>query len=78
MTSSLTLFDEVVDASGLAQVIAPFAISRLLVSAGVVPPQDVTPESLRDALPALEEGLAAYLRDEGLEQAVSRVRALAG
>jgi hypothetical protein len=77
LTSSPTLFDEVVDASGLAQVIAPFAISRLLVSAGVLPPQDVTPEGLRDALPALEEGLAAYLRDEALEQAVTRVRALA-
>ena len=78
MSAQPTLFDEVVESSGLAEMIAPFAVSRLLVAADVVPPQNLTPDRLRHALPTLEQGLGAYLRGDELEQAVAKLRALAG
>ncbi len=70
------LFDALVRASGLSEVIAPFTISRLLVRADV-PPGVLTPDDLARALPVVEEGLAVYLRDEELERARQDVRALA-
>jgi len=75
--SSGPLFDRVVAASGLNEVIAPFTISRLLVRADV-PPGDLTPDALVRALPVLDEGLAVYLRGEELEHARQELRALAG
>ena len=70
------LLDEVVDASGLTSLIAPFTVSRLLISAGVTP-QEITPTDLRGALPYLERGLSVYLDDDELQQALGRLRALA-
>ena len=77
MNASAGLFDEVVEASGLAEVIAPFAISRLLVRAGVSP-RELTREDLTRALPELEQGLAVYLHGEELVRAVDALRRLAG
>jgi hypothetical protein len=71
-----TLFDQVVEASGLAAVVAPFTVSRLLLRADVQP-DGLTRESLSRALPELEAGLAVYLRDDELDRAVAAVRALA-
>jgi hypothetical protein len=76
MTSAPTLFDEVVEASGLNSLIAPFTVSRLLLSADVQP-QELTPGALTDALPHLEEGLAVYLRGEDLARALEQIRRLA-
>ena len=76
MNAAPTLFDEVVRATGLVELIAPFTVSRLLVSAEVVP-QEMTAEDLERALPTLEQGLAVYLDDEGLAAARERLRALA-
>ena len=76
MNASTTLFDEVVQASGLMDLIAPYAISRLLISADVAP-RELTPADLRRALPQLEEGLKVYLDAEQLEQAVDALRRLA-
>lgn len=70
------LLEEVVEASGLTALIAPFTISRLLISAGVSP-QELTPEALRGALPELERGLAVYLDPDELQRALGRLRALA-
>ena len=77
MTTTRALFDRVVEASGLNDVIAPFTVSRLLISAGVVP-DELTPEALATVLPYLEHGLAVYLRGEELEEAMRAIRALAG
>ena len=76
MNASTELFDEVVAASGLADVIAPFAISRLLVRAGVSP-RDLTREDLARALPELEQGLSVYLKGDDLQRAVDALRRLA-
>ncbi len=77
MNASATLFDEVVAASGLVELIAPFTVSRLLVAGGVSP-RDMTVEDLRRALPNLEQGLAVYLGADELERAVAELRRLAG
>ena len=70
------LLDRVVEASGLMPLIAPFTVSRLLITADVSP-RDLTPADLRRALPDLERGLAVYLSDEQLEEAGRRLRQLA-
>jgi len=76
VTATPTLFDQVVEASGLADVVAPFTVSRLLLRADVQP-DTLTPESLSRALPEIEAGLAVYLRDDELDRAVAAVRELA-
>jgi hypothetical protein len=76
VTQPVSLFDRVVEASGLMPVIAPYTISRLLVSARISP-RDLTPGELRAVLPDLERGLAVYLDPEPLEQALVRLRGLA-
>jgi hypothetical protein len=76
VNAQATLFDEVVRASGLVDLIAPFAISRMLVSAGVASPRDITPDELQRALPSLEEGLSTYLRGDDLDAARDALRRL--
>jgi hypothetical protein len=76
VNTSAELFEAVVEASGLASVIAPYAVSRLLVRAGVQP-RELTRADLARALPELERGLAVYLQGEELERAVAAVRRLA-
>lgn len=69
------LFDAVVEASGLLALIAPYTISRLLIGAGASP-QGLTRDELQDALPHLEAGLAVYLSEEELAQAMANLREL--
>ena len=76
MNASANLFDEVVAASGLMDLIAPYAVSRLLISADVTP-RELTSADLRRALPQLEQGLQVYLDAEQLERAIAALRALA-
>ena len=76
MNASDTLFDAVVQASGLVELIAPFTISRLLVAADVSP-QQMTRSDLERAMPQLQQGLAVYLGPDDLERAVADLRALA-
>ena len=76
MNASANLFDKVVRASGLVELIAPFAISRLLVAADVSP-RDMKPGDLQRALPQLERGLSVYLGAAELEAAVAELRRLA-
>ena len=70
------LFGEVVTASRLSGVIARFTVSRLLISAGVLP-AEMTPGDLAGALPRLEEGLSVYLHDDDLSAALTEIRRLA-
>ncbi|HWH04951.1 MAG TPA: hypothetical protein VNT23_00780 [Gaiellaceae bacterium] len=70
-------FDEIIAASGLAPLVAPFTITRLLIKAGVTPAR-VDAAGLQKALPELERGLAVYLAPEQLEEALARLRDLAG
>ena len=76
MSTSASLFDAVVEASGLVSLIAPFTVSRLLVAAGVSP-QELTPRDLERALPELEKGLAVYLAEDELERSLASMRRLA-
>ena len=76
MNASGGLLDEVVEASGLTALIAPFTVSRLLISAGVTP-RELRPPDLERALPELERGLAVYLGPDELAQALDRLRSLA-
>lgn len=76
MSGRADLFDEVVTASRLSQVIARFTVSRLLISVGVLP-AEMTPRDLAGALPRLEEGLSVYLRGDELDAALTEIRRLA-
>ncbi|HVM68239.1 MAG TPA: hypothetical protein VM204_00180 [Gaiellaceae bacterium] len=71
-----SFLDEIVAASGLAPLLAPFTVTRLLIKAGVTP-ATVDADGLRRALPELEHGLAVYLSPEQLEEALARLRDLA-
>ena len=76
MTASAELLDEVVEASGLLPLIAPFTIRRLLIAADVSPPT-LTRSDLEKALPQLERGLSVYLDDGQLAEALTKLRRLA-
>ena len=75
MNAAPTLFDQVVAATGLNELVAPFTVSRLLVRAGIEP-RDLTGRDLQTALPELEQGIRVYLSRAECEQAMSRLRAL--
>ena len=70
-----SLFDRVVAASRLNERIAPFTISRLLLRADVSP-DALTPDTLAQALPHIQEGIGVYLRGDELESARRDLRAL--
>lgn len=72
MSATERLFDQVVAASRLSRVIAPFTMSRLLISAGVLP-DEMTPQDLSRAMPKLEIGLSLYLQGEELERSLSDI-----
>jgi hypothetical protein len=74
--SGSDFLDRVVAASGLMDLIAPFTIRRLLISAGVAP-DEVTPAELATAMPHLERGLGVYLDDDQLRVALADLRRLA-
>ena len=76
MTASQDLLDEVVEASGLLPLIAPFTVRRLLIAADVSP-QTLTRQDLEKALPQLERGLSVYLDDGQLADSLTRLRRLA-
>jgi hypothetical protein len=76
VNASASLFDDVVAASGLLSLIAPFTVSRLLIAAGVTP-QALTRADLARALPDLEKGLGVYLDEDQLAEARSRLSRLA-
>ncbi len=71
-----SLFDQVVAASGLNELVAPFTVSRLLIAAGVTP-QELTRADLARALPDLEQGLRVYLDESQLTEAREKLRRLA-
>ena len=76
MNASTSLFDDVVEATGLAELVAPFTVSRLLVAADVSP-KELTAADLARALPQLERGLSIYLGPDELARALTDLRRLA-
>jgi hypothetical protein len=74
----MSLFDDIVAASGLNEVVAPFTVSRLLVRADVPQPEQVSRDDLTRALPELERGIRVYLEKGEADDAIARLRALAG
>ena len=77
METETSLFERIVEASGLAPLIAPFTIRRLLIRCEIVPPEQVTPEQLRRSLPALYDGLQRFLNEEERERAITSLTELA-
>jgi hypothetical protein len=69
------LFDQVVQASGLASIIASVAIARACIRADVNP-KSLTPESLTRVLPHLQQTLQHYLPNN-VEHHISAIGALA-
>ena len=72
----MSLFDQIVEASGLNEVVAPFTVSRLLLRADVQP-ESVSRDGLERALPELESGLRVYLTEGEADAALARLRGLA-
>ena len=72
----MSLFDDLAEASGLAPLLAPFTLSRLLIRAGV-DPKNLTLDGIERALPELEDGLRVYLQSDEYDRAVKRIRDLA-
>ena len=70
------LLEEVVQASGLSPLLAPFTVTRLLIKAGVNPKR-LDGSGIAKALPVLESGLAAFLPPDEFDSAVTRLRRLA-
>ncbi len=70
-----SLFDQVVTASGLNELVGPFTVSRLLLRADVQPDQ-LTADTLVRALPQLERGIRPYLTESEALEAMTRLRAL--
>ena len=77
MSTDRSLFDRVVEASGLNEVVAPFTMSRLLIRADAQP-DALRPPDLARALPEIERGIRVYLSEAEAAQAVARLRELAG
>jgi len=71
------LFDQVVRASRMHAMLAPFTVRRLLIRADVNP-RRLDIEGVRRALPTLETGLASFLDDVELSAAVAEIRQIAG
>jgi hypothetical protein len=69
--------EEVAAATHVTPAIAPFVVRRSLLRAGVIPADSVSPDSLREALPALEQSIAVYLDERQLQQAMADLRRLA-
>lgn len=70
------LFDQVVKASRLAPLVAPFTIKRLLMRVGVYEEESLTPAALEKAMPHFRSGLAAYLTGAELERALADLGAM--
>jgi len=71
-----SLFDQVVAASGLTPLVAPYTIRRLLLRENIVPPEAVTRDQLVQALPGLIEALRVYLDGEEHTTATAALEAL--
>ena len=74
--ADVSFFDQVVEATRLNRMIAPFTVTRLLSRVGLAA-EDVTPGTLVQALPEFEQGLAVYLDAEDLQVALRDLRSLA-
>ena len=72
-----SLFDQVVAASGLTPLVAPYTIRRLLLRENIVPPETVTREQLERALPNLLTALRVYLDGEEHAAATAALERLA-
>jgi hypothetical protein len=73
--SHASLFQRVVAASGLAEVIAAPAIRRAVVRAGV-DPESMTSRDLEKALPAIEACLHVYLPPARVQTQIEALRRL--
>ena len=76
MSEGRALFDEVVVATGLNELVAPFTVSRLLLRTDAQP-DTLDAGALQRALPQLEQGIRPYLTEAEVETAMRRLRALA-
>ena len=76
MSEGRALFDEVVVATGLNELVAPFTVSRLLLRADALP-DTLDPAALQRALPELEQGIRPYLTEAEAQTAMARLRELA-
>ncbi len=70
------LYEEVLSASGLSELLAADVIGRVCTRAGL-DPDKLTRAELDKALPALEKALRLYLGPVALKRSLERLRALA-
>lgn len=70
-----SFLDRIREATGLSRVFADVFVERACERAGCRP-EALTPEHLARLMPDFERALSLFLRDERLEQAIQRLRAL--
>jgi hypothetical protein len=70
-----TLFDRVVQQSGLSPVFARATIARALARVSIKP-ETLSPEQLKMALPELEKVLRVFLQGDDLTRRLQALRAL--
>ncbi|MFO0619558.1 MAG: hypothetical protein U0414_43625 [Polyangiaceae bacterium] len=76
-TPQSTLFQRVVEASGLAALFGASTIRRACSRAGVASPEQMSIADLERALPTIEQALRIYLPPDEVEGRLRAVRALA-
>jgi hypothetical protein len=70
-----TFFDTVVSASGLSMIIAPNVVSRACDMSGIEA-EHLSPEHLREMLPALRKGMSIFLSNPEIDRALKRIETL--
>ena len=70
------LFEDVVQATGLALMIGPGAVQRALAAVGVREPERATVDDYRRALPQLKSRMAFYLPPVELDKQLAALEAV--
>jgi hypothetical protein len=68
-------FTTVVNTSGLSPIMGACVVQRACDMSGVEP-ERMTPENLRDMMPALRKGMNIYMSNPDIERALKRLEAL--
>jgi hypothetical protein len=76
MSEQRSLFEQIVESSGLAATIGPGTVQRALSSVGVLVPEAASPEDYLRALPQLRARMTIYLGAADAERRALHIESL--